>query len=118
MNKNFEIYHLGNQQTSCRRRVKKKLKLKKINITLLLLFIFVLLSFHTIRSFSDNKKATEFQIKTYLVRSGDTLWDIAMKYKSPEEDPREYIHNLMQLNEMTDSEIYSGQSLEIQIPIE
>lgn len=118
MNKNLEIYRVQNQKINQRKKVRTYRKLRKANITILLFFICAVLSFHTMRSFSDDKKAAEFQIKTYLVRSGDTLWDIAMKYKSPEEDPREYIYNLMQLNEMRSSEIYSGQSLEIQIPME
>lgn len=112
------MYRFRNHQVNKKREAKKSIKLKKNNITLLLFIAFAMISFYTLRSFSHESKVNEFQVKTYLVRSGDTLWDIAMKYKAPEEDPREYIHNLMQLNEMSSSSIYSGQNLEIKIPVE
>lgn len=54
-------------------------------------------------------------IKTedYMVSTGDTLWSIACEYKNPEQDVREYLYNLRELNELNDCIIYPGQVIKI-----
>lgn len=46
------------------------------------------------------------------VNSGDTLWDIALCYYK-KGDIREYIHNIMEINNLEDSEIKAGTELTI-----
>lgn len=49
----------------------------------------------------------------YIVKSGDTLWDIATEYAPKGTDKREYIFNIKKDNGLKRSEIYPGMVLEI-----
>ncbi len=50
----------------------------------------------------------------YMVTPGDTLWDIAMKYRENIEI-RKFIKQIMQLNDMEDAYIYTGCVLNIPV---
>ena len=49
----------------------------------------------------------------YIVKPGDTLWDIASEYAPKNMDKREYIFNIKKDNGLKRSEIYPGMVLEI-----
>ena len=49
----------------------------------------------------------------YIVKPGDTLWDIAGEYAPKGTDKREYIFNIKRDNGLKRSEIYPGMVLEI-----
>ena len=49
----------------------------------------------------------------YIVKPGDTLWDIASEYAPKGRDKREYIFNIKRDNGLGKSEIYPGMDLEI-----
>ena len=49
----------------------------------------------------------------YVVKPGDTLWDIATEYVPKGMDKREYIFNIKKDNGLKRSEIYPGMVLEI-----
>jgi len=46
------------------------------------------------------------------INSGDTLWDIAERYNK-KGDIREYIHRIMEINDLENSEIKAGDELVI-----
>ncbi|HHW47417.1 MAG TPA: LysM peptidoglycan-binding domain-containing protein [Clostridiaceae bacterium] len=48
--------------------------------------------------------------KIIRVEKGDTLWDIAVRYKK-QGDIRKYIHKLMEINNLKDGKIYAGDQL-------
>ncbi|HEY7563605.1 MAG TPA: LysM peptidoglycan-binding domain-containing protein [Acidimicrobiia bacterium] len=48
---------------------------------------------------------------TYLVVSGDTLWEIASGIATPEDDIREVIAVIKEINAMETSSIRAGQTL-------
>jgi hypothetical protein len=48
------------------------------------------------------------------VLAGDTLWTIAAQL-APEEDPRDLVHEIMTLNQLTSAALTPGQ--EIAIPL-
>ena len=50
--------------------------------------------------------------RTYVVRSGDTLWSIAAAV-APDRDPREVIHDLDALNDMPVDRLMPGMVLAI-----
>lgn len=114
---NFKSY-VPEYQKLKRHRFKKRIK-KNINITSLFILLILLLGvyFNTSLSFSENSsEETEIhRTEQYLVRSGDTLWEIAMKYKQTQEDPREYIDRLMAMNDMSNAMIYAGQTITVYI---
>lgn len=58
-------------------------------------------------------KSNEAETISYTVCKGDTLWTIAEEYKTDNKDIRQYIFELKQLNNMTNSNIYEGQELKI-----
>ena len=49
----------------------------------------------------------------YVVRSGDTLWDIADEFAPKGTDKREYIFNIKKDNGLNRSELYPGMVIEI-----
>jgi nucleoid-associated protein YgaU len=46
----------------------------------------------------------------YSVHQGDTLWSIA-KAETPEQDPREYVASVVELNQLTTANVVPGQDL-------
>ncbi|HEU5003473.1 MAG TPA: LysM peptidoglycan-binding domain-containing protein [Actinomycetota bacterium] len=46
----------------------------------------------------------------HVVAPGETLWSLAEHY-APQEDPRQYIYDLQQANNLGDGEIYTGEKL-------
>lgn len=48
--------------------------------------------------------------RTIAIKSGDTLWGIALKYKK-EGDIRKYIYNIKKINKLENGRIYAGDEL-------
>lgn len=48
--------------------------------------------------------------QVYLVQEGDRLWDLASRL-APEDDPREFVQEMKDLNGLRDSSIMPGQKL-------
>ena len=57
-------------------------------------------------------QATEFEYVTIM--SGDSLWAIAEQY-APERDPRDFIEDIMALNNLSDSVVDAGMRLALPI---
>lgn len=55
----------------------------------------------------------EITYKTITIQQGETLWDIANEYVNPNQDIRDYIYKIKELNNMNTSELYTGQELKI-----
>jgi LysM repeat protein len=51
--------------------------------------------------------------RTYVVRPGDTLWQVAAGLVGSRQDPRPMIARLIQLNHVEDGVILPGQSLRL-----
>ena len=49
----------------------------------------------------------------YVVKAGDTLWDIAEEYAPKGTDKREYIFNIKKDNGLKTSEVYPNMVLEL-----
>ncbi len=47
----------------------------------------------------------------YIVRAGDTLWDIASSYRKEGQDVRQIVYNIKIQNELNSSSIQVGQKL-------
>jgi len=57
-----------------------------------------------------SKSATQGNFAYITVMSGETLWTIAQRY-APNQDPRDYIANLVALNNLNDSVLTPGMQL-------
>lgn len=51
--------------------------------------------------------------RTVMISGGDTLWDIALRHKTQNEDIRKFIYKIKKLNNMQSSSIYEGDLLKI-----
>lgn len=47
----------------------------------------------------------------YSVHQGDTLWSIATAYTAPNQDPRDYLAELVELNRLESASLTPGQDL-------
>lgn len=83
-------------------------KYKFIRSTAILLFL--ILAIFNISIAKDNKETSYID---YTVCKGDTLWTIAGEYTPKNKDVRQTIYEIRQLNNMTDSIIYPGQTIKI-----
>lgn len=61
------------------------------------------------------KGTQESQYITVVVRSGDTLWDIASEYTESNKDVRETIYNIKKTNNMDSAMLFPGQELLIPV---
>ena len=55
----------------------------------------------------------ETEEEEYVVQTGDTIWSIAGEFKNNNQDIRNYIYELRNLNNLDDCIIYPGQVLKI-----
>lgn len=53
------------------------------------------------------------QVITVVVCHGDTLYNLALEYKPSWMDTREYVYQVEQLNDMTNGNIYAGQTIKL-----
>lgn len=66
--------------------------------------------------FADNNEVTSHHYQTVVVETGDTVWNIAAKHSSSQEDIRNLIVAIRQVNHLDHSvQIYPGQTLHIPV---
>lgn len=87
-------------------RIRNKVKF----IRSIAILIFLLIALFNI---SIAKTNSEAEIIDYTINKGETLWNIAKEYTPDNKDIRQTIHEIKQLNNMTDSTIYPGQTIKI-----
>lgn len=87
-------------------RIKNKVKF----IRSIAILIFLLIALFNI---SIAKTNSESEIIDYTINKGETLWNIAKEYTPDNKDIRQTIYEIKQLNNMTDSTIYPGQTIKI-----
>ena len=88
---------------------------KKIFYSVVLTTLLLLLSISFgIEFYAHKSKSEKNSYKTYVVKQGDTLWQIAKK-TSPNEDPRKTCYKIQKVNNIT-TVIHPGQ--ELIIPVE
>lgn len=75
-------------------------------VTFIMMTIFLFISINYTYGFKENKYTT------IVVKSGDTLWDIAKEY-GYRGDIREHIYDMIKLNNLKSSKIYAGMELKV-----
>ncbi len=86
-----------------------------ISVTLLFLSVIFILSAIISNNYARGDKDTGPYI-TVLIKEGDTLWSIAKRYKPKENDIRQFIKEIREVNSLESANIISGEH--IQIPLE
>ncbi len=85
---------------------------KKLSYIIILLFIFTFTS----NAINKNKAAMNNVIlKEIQIESGDTLWDIAKENISNEEDIRNYIYEIIEINNLKNVNIHAGETIVVPI---
>lgn len=69
----------------------------------------IILTIYTVRT-RLNEMNVEYTEETYVVQTGDTLWDIAEEYCSEHQSINEYIYKVKQVNNIS-SDLKSGQTI-------
>lgn len=75
------------------------------SMTVIIMFLVLIFSF------TSAKENVVYE--DYIVTSGETLWTIATENKKADEDIREYIYELQQINNIDDCMIYPNQIIKI-----
>ena len=82
-----------------------------LTIAIILLFILTFFS-NNIKSSALDNKLSKTYYKSIIIEPADSLFKIASKYNnSIEFNDREYVRELMKINNLSHKKIYSGNSL-------
>lgn len=60
----------------------------------------------------DGRRAPAVPARTYVVRSGDTLWSIAIRL-APERDPRSVVDTLVSMNHLGGEPLIPGRAIRL-----
>lgn len=85
-------------------------KLKNENI-FIIIFMIIIISICFI--YSNSNKPKKMVETKYVVSKGETLWTIANEYAPENEDLRQYIYEVKQINNTSIQTIYEGQVINI-----
>lgn len=98
-----------------RRNRRNTIHVKKLFSIVLLVLLFISLSVNHIVMAENNKKEQTYKYYTSVqIQSGDTLWSIASKYcVECDISVENYVKELCSINNLTSSDITSGQYLTI-----
>ncbi len=97
-----------------KRRKKYRIKSKFRFITSIVVLTILSVSAFGIFSGLNNSEAlTKTQHKQIQIASGDTLWQIADKYKDNNTDTRKAIYKICQLNNIEASDLYPGMIISV-----
>ena len=111
-NKNTNKFHARAEITERRRlREKKKNSRRLCCLTFLMVSAAVISIF--IASAANATKISE--TKSYIVSSGDTLWNIARECNTESRDLRAVMDDIMKLNGMTGAKINIGEELTLPV---
>ena len=100
------------KERNIRRRRRQAAK-RNMFILLCTVFMIVLGSIIFGSTFSDAKNDAGYEklYKSIEIEKGDTLWDIAQEYREPGCSTKEYVEELISLNDLSSDKIHEGQHL-------
>ncbi|WP_051280206.1 cell division suppressor protein YneA [Anaerovorax odorimutans] len=94
-------------------KLKKRYKIvSKGRLFIFVLFILILvisLSTKLVNNSSENFSKTNYT--EIQIQSGDTLWEIASKFNSTQDDLRKVVFEICKINNITANNIYPGQTV-------
>ena len=83
-----------------------------VMIVLFIISAIVLINRNNEEKFSIN----DYRKTTYCVKSGDTLWEIGSMYKKADDDVRDWIKAVKDINSLTSSSIIANEYITILVP--
>ena len=92
------------------RRIQKVKRQRQRALVFVLALTFIIGCFTFTRIGSANEK---FNVASVTVENGDTLWDIAKKYKPQGKDIREFCTEISDLNKIENATLIAGQTVYI-----
>jgi nucleoid-associated protein YgaU len=97
------------------RTPQKKIYLKKPGIFLLWVIAFIIFASIGIKATAANLSFTNNHPAyiEVMVKSGDSLWELAETYYQGNEDIRKIIYRIKKINNLESAEIYPGQLIKI-----
>jgi len=91
-----------------------KMKIKDINrfrIFCFLVFFFAVIFMQNKFLYSYNYPKTQY----VTIQNGDSLWNIAQRYKAKNDDTRTFIERVKEMNKLERSELTVGQQLNVPV---
>lgn len=89
-----------------------RIKIKDINrfrVFCFLIFFFAVIFMQNKFLYSYNYPKTQ----CVIVQDGDSLWSIAQKYKMKNDDTRDFIERVKEINKLENSVLTKGQEIEV-----
>lgn len=83
----------------------------------LVLTVAMIICLGTLAMAAQSEKKSEVYYESVSIHQGDTLWNIAQKYKSKEQKTEHMIYEIMQINGMCSENIRSGDSIIVPIKV-
>jgi hypothetical protein len=87
----------------------------KFFISIIILTIIFILIISLLTDTYKTYAMKEIEYIEITINSGDTIWNIAKEYRAENQDIRELVYLIIEVNDIENSIIYEGQ--EIKIPI-
>lgn len=98
-----------------RRVVRKARKIRKNMFVILTLAL--ILGLGTLAMGGEKKDSTEVYYECVQVQKGDTLWEIAEKYKIQDANIEYMVEQIMEVNGMKNTNIRAGESIIVPIVV-
>ena len=109
---NIRFYRCGGEEMMLNNKIRISM-LAILAIVLFTVFLLFVLPVGRVEA-SDEQQKTAADYVSYVVRSGDTLWDIADSHLSDRYPTHaEYINELMRVNGLKNSDIFEGELIVI-----
>ncbi|MCT4596201.1 MAG: LysM peptidoglycan-binding domain-containing protein [Anaeromicrobium sp.] len=89
------------------------LKYKRENIIILIMLIIGVFLCTTVSGVNNFPIKEEKKYIEIYIEKGDTIWTIARKFTSKEEDIRKTVHMIGEINNLNSWDIYPGQSIKV-----
>ncbi|SDM70926.1 LysM peptidoglycan-binding domain-containing protein [Lachnospira pectinoschiza] len=90
------------------------IKLSLISFAVLMITVVTIVAFFNINAKASETNEAKMTTKYYTsieIKNNDTLWNLEDQYNNGNESKKNYINNIMELNNLNSETIYSGESL-------
>ena len=83
-------------------------------LAVLVALVFAAITFFSSQSAQASNEVAKVEFTYVTVHAGETLWSLAEKY-APEQDPRDFLDQLVSLNNLTEATVQPGQRIALPV---